>query len=156
MRIKNILEGKLGRNISRRTLSALILSISVLAIAGNGVQLFAAEDDPRDQEFLPTRTQTPSYPQRAADAGIEGWILYSFTVRADGLIDPNSVALIDAEPAGYFETSAKNALLGFEFEPRVRNGLAEDVPGVQYLFRYELENDGAPDFNRPPPQRGSI
>ena len=152
MRIKNILEGKLGRNFSRRTLSALLLCIGVIAVAGNGVQIFAADDGLRDQEYLPIRTQVPYYPRRAADEGIEGWILYSFTVRSDGMIDPNTVAVVDAEPPGYFETSAKNALLNFEFEPRISDGLAVDVPGVQYLFRYELEPGGSSNFDRPPPQ----
>ncbi len=152
MRIQNILEGKISKGITRTAFNTIMLAVALFALAGNNVKLFADSEGLLDQEYLPISTQSPMYPRRAADEGIEGWILYSFTVRADGLIDPNSVAMVDAEPPGYFENSSRNALLNFQFQPRIRDGLAVDVPGVQYLFRYRLDNDGSYDFGRPPPQ----
>lgn len=157
MRIQNILEGKISKGVTRTAFNTLMLAVALFALAGNNVKLFADsadKDSALDQEYLPISTQNPVYPQRAVDDAVEGWILFSFTVRADGLIDPNTVAVVDAEPPGYFETSSRNALMNFQFEPRIRDGLAEDVPGVQYLFRYVLSEGGnAPTRPAPPARR---
>lgn len=152
-RIDNILEGKIMSHVSNTAKASLVFIILAVAFFGGGVQLLAADDAAREQEYLPVNTVVPMYPTRAADEGIEGWVLYRFTLRVDGQIDPNSIELVDSEPAGVFEQSARNALVQFEFQPRIDDGLAVDVPGVQYLFRYELEDDGEPDFGRPPPAR---
>lgn len=156
MRIENILEGKISKGITRTAFNTIMLAVALFALAGNNVKLFADStdgDEALDQEYLPISVQNPQYPQRAVDDEVEGWILFSFTVRADGLIDPNSVAVVDAEPAGYFETSSRNALMNFQFEPRIRDGLAEDVPGVQYLFRYKLSEGGNAPARSAPPAR---
>ena len=73
-------------------------------------------------------------------------------VKSLGVSELLLVAVVDIEPAGYFERSSENALLQFEFEPRIVNGEAVAVEGVQYLFRYHLQDDGQPNFNRPPPE----
>ena len=153
MRIKNILDGRLSRNITKTTLSSIFLTALLFSASSNTVKLFAADEDPRDRDYFPTYTENPLYPRRAVDEEIEGWILFSFTVRSDGRIDPNTVLVVDAEPSGYFENSAKNALLNFEFEARVEDGLAVDVPGVQYLFRYELPDGGVSPVRPAPSAR---
>ncbi len=154
MRIKNILEGKISRRLSPRILGLFVAVVVTLSVATSGIRLVAAEFD-SDRDYLPTRAIAPQYPTRAAQEGVEGWVLVSFTVRADGLVDPSSVQVVDAEPPGYFENSSRRAAVRFEFEPAIVEGLAVDVPGVQYLFRYQLEPGGAAPFTRPPPQARS-
>jgi beta-lactamase regulating signal transducer with metallopeptidase domain len=151
VRITNILEGKLLARISRTTKTVAAITVLILSAGFSGVQLLAADSGLNDQDYLPVRAVSPMYPTRAAEEGIEGWLLLGFTVKADGTVDANSLQIIDAEPAGYFENNSRSAALQFEFEPRIVDGLAVDVPGVQYLFRYVLSNEEAPDFSRPPP-----
>ena len=151
-RIRSILERQLPPRNSRILKAFVALALLISSIGFNQLSLVAAQDRPVDQEYLPTRAIAPMYPRRAADAEIEGWALFSFTVTAQGTVDPDSVAVVDIEPAGYFERSSENALLQFEFEPRIVNGEAVAVEGVQYLFRYHLQDDGQPNFNRPPPE----
>lgn len=151
MRIKNILEGKKVSRLSRGLKFSLLLSVVMISLATTGVKLIAA-DTRSDGDYLPLRAVAPQYPTRAATEEIEGWILVSFTVRADGLVDPFSIEIVDEEPAGYFENAARRATEQFEFQPRVVDGLAVDVPGVQYLFRFHLQDEGVPNFDRPPPE----
>jgi TonB family protein len=96
---------------------------------------------PEDGDYLPLIAVVPVYPTMAANDGVEGWVLVTFTVREDGLVDGDSVAMMDAEPAVIFDRTAVEAAKQFEFKPRVVNGKAEAVAGVQYMFRFELEEE---------------
>ncbi len=150
MRIKNILEGRIPRNLSRTTVAMFAAALITLSLATSSITLVAA-DSITDADYLPLRAVAPLYPTRAAEEEVEGWALVSFTVRADGLVDPSSIQVVDAEPPGYFENNSRRAAERFEFQSRIVDGLAVDVPGVQYLFRYELDLNPA-DFSRPPPE----
>lgn len=92
-----------------------------------------------DGEMLPLVNVTPQYPTRAASRGIEGWCQVSFTVTATGGVE--NVVVVDAEPAGIFDTSSIRAAERFKFQPKVVDGQGVAVPNVQYVFRYELEGD---------------
>jgi protein TonB len=90
-----------------------------------------------DGEMLPLVNIQPTYPTRAAQRGIEGWAQVSFTVTAAGGV--RDAVVVDAEPRGMFDRSSIRAAERFRFQPRVVNGEAVDVPNVQYVFRYQLE-----------------
>lgn len=92
-----------------------------------------------DGEMLPLVNVTPQYPTRAASRGIEGWCQVSFTVTATGGV--SDVIVVDAEPAGIFDTSSIRAAEKFKFQPKVVNGEGVPVPNVQYVFRYQLEGE---------------
>lgn len=94
-----------------------------------------------DVDYLPLVTVAPQYPTRAAQRGIQGWILLSFTVDEQGNVLEDTVDVIDAEPQNIFNRSAIRAATKFKYEPRIRNGEAVAVPGVQYVFRYELNEN---------------
>lgn len=94
-----------------------------------------------DGDYLPLVNLTPQYPQRAAQRGIEGWCLVSFTVDPQGNVLEGSIMVVDAEPPNIFNRSSVRAAARFKFQPRVINGQGVEVPGVQYLFRYELEDN---------------
>ena len=94
-----------------------------------------------DSEMLPIVTIEPQYPQRAASRGIEGWCLVQFTVTAQGTVDENSIEIIDADPPNIFDSSSRRAVSRFKFNPRVADGQAVPVPGVRYLFRYNLAEE---------------
>ena len=63
----------------------------------------------------------------------------SFTVNGLGNVDEDSIEVVDAEPANIFDRSSMRAATRFKFQPRVVDGAGVAVPGVQYLFRYQLE-----------------
>lgn len=99
-------------------------------IAGAGLSI-------TDGEMLPLVNVTPTYPTRAAQRGIQGWCQVSFTVTATGGVE--DVFVVDGEPKGVFDSSSIRAAQKFKFQPRVVDGEGVPVPGVQYVFRYQLE-----------------
>ena len=92
-----------------------------------------------DGDYLPLVAIAPQYPTRAAQRDIQGWCLVSFTVDGMGNVVEDTINVVDAEPASIFDRSSIRAAARFKFQPRVVDGQGVEVPGVQYLFRYQLE-----------------
>jgi protein TonB len=91
-----------------------------------------------DGEYLPIVKVAPIYPRRAQTRGITGYCIVEYTVTTSGAIrDPVPV---DCQPAGVFESASVKAALKFKYKPRVVDGEAIEVAGVQNKFTYELEN----------------
>jgi TonB family protein len=139
-----------ARNEWKKTSAVLLLlSSGILGSFGTSQLLSAQVPDPVrapdptqktvNREMIPLHSEIPQYPTAAAEGGIEGWVQVRFTVTAAGTVDPDSVAVVDAEPADIFNASAQRAALRFAFSPRIVDGQAVDVPNVQYVFRYQLK-----------------
>ena len=94
-----------------------------------------------DGDYLPLIAVAPQYPTQAANEGIEGWTLVGFTVLEDGSVDQQSISVIDAEPLQLFDRTSMRAAAQFKFQPRVLNGQAVKVVGVQYVFRFQLNEE---------------
>ncbi len=105
-----------------------------------GLELSNASISATDGDYLPLVAIAPQYPTRAAQRGIQGWCLVSFTVDGLGNVVEETIVVVDAEPPNIFDRSSERAAARFKFQPRVVNGQGVEVPGVQYLFRYELED----------------
>lgn len=89
-----------------------------------------------DGEYLPIVKVAPVYPRRALSRGIEGYVIVEFTVSKQGSVkDP---FVVKAEPADLFEQAAIDATLKFKYKPRVINGEATDVSGVQNRITFEI------------------
>lgn len=90
-----------------------------------------------DTEMLPIVTVQPQYPNRALSRGIEGWCLVSFTVTVNGTVE--NPVVVDADPPDVFDNASLRAVERFKFNPRVENGNPVPVQGVQYLFRFNVD-----------------
>ena len=89
-----------------------------------------------DGDMLPIVKVAPNYPRRAADRGIQGYVLLEFTVDETGrVVDPR---IIESSPANIFDQSALRAVLRFKYKPRVVNGRPIRVEGVLHRLIYEL------------------
>jgi len=141
-RIEQILENNMNSKISRKLVLILIFSAAGLLVTFGNTRFVAAQVQQFDEEMQPLSTVIPQYPTRAATREIEGWAQVQFTVDSDGNVVENSITVLDAEPLDIFNRSAVRAAAQFKFSPRVLNGSAVDVPNVQYVFRYAL-NDSA-------------
>lgn len=90
-----------------------------------------------DGEYLPIVKVAPIYPRRAQTRGITGYCIVEYTVTTSGAIrDPRAV---DCQPEGVFESASVKAAEKFKYKPRVVDGQAIEVAGVQNKFTYELE-----------------
>jgi len=90
-----------------------------------------------DGEYLPIVKVAPIYPRRAQTRGITGYCIIEYIVTRSGSIrDPKAV---DCQPQGVFERASLKAAEKFKYKPRVVDGEAIEVAGVQNKFTYELE-----------------
>lgn len=88
-----------------------------------------------DGEMIPLTVVTPEYPRRAAQRGTQGYCTVEFTVSAAGTTkDP---FIVDC-PDSVFERSSLKAAEKIKYKPRVVDGQAVDVPGVQYKFLFQM------------------
>ncbi|GGD65733.1 protein TonB [Lacimicrobium alkaliphilum] len=90
-----------------------------------------------DGEYLPIVKVAPVYPRRALQRGIEGYVIVEFTVGKQGSVkDP---FVVEANPEGIFEQAAMEAALKFKYKPRVVNGEAAEVSGVQNRITFQID-----------------
>lgn len=90
-----------------------------------------------DGEYLPIVKVAPNYPRRAAQRGIEGYVVVEFTVNALGaVVNP---VVIEAAPPNIFDREALAAVKKFKYKPKTVNGKGVEVPGVRNIIRFELE-----------------
>ncbi|MBO9490099.1 energy transducer TonB [Endozoicomonas sp. G2_1] len=93
--------------------------------------------DSGDGDYLPLSQVAPIYPRRAQSRGIEGYVILEFTVTKTGSVkDP---IVVESQPQGIFDQAAINAALKFKYKPRVIDGVAMDVAGVQNKITFEID-----------------
>jgi protein TonB len=90
-----------------------------------------------DGDYLPIVKVAPVYPRRAQSRGIEGFVIVEFTVTKNGSVQDPKV--IHAEPEGIFDRAAIAATLKFKYKPRVVDGQAMEVSGVQNKISFEID-----------------
>jgi protein TonB len=88
-------------------------------------------------DYLPIVKVAPIYPNRALTRGIEGHCVVQYTVTRQGTTkDP--VVIEDNCTSSLFHSASINAALKFKYKPRIMDGEAVEVPGVQNKFTYEI------------------
>jgi protein TonB len=80
---------------------------------------------------------SPTYPARAQQLGLEGWVLVQFDVLASGTVA--NVAVVESSNR-LFERSAVNAAQRFRYKARVIDGVPTGTTGVQNLFTFRMED----------------
>ena len=88
-------------------------------------------------DYLPIVKVAPIYPRRAQTRGLEGQCLIEFTVTETGSVKD---AFAVECTSSLFERASINAALKFKYKPRVKNGQPVEVPGVQHIITFQLED----------------
>ncbi|MEL7028187.1 MAG: TonB family protein [Pseudomonadota bacterium] len=81
----------------------------------------------------------PQYPSKALARGIEGVVIVEFDIAADGSV--MNAVVIDAEPAGYFERAALNAVAQWKYRPQTRDGRPSVTRGVQVSINFTIAGE---------------
>ena len=98
---------------------------------GTGLSL-----DSSDGEYLPIVKVAPVYPRRALSRGIEGYVIVEFVVTKQGTVrDPK---VVKAEPESIFDRAAMDAAMKFKYKPRIVDGEAVEVAGVQNRITFQI------------------
>jgi protein TonB len=104
-----------------------------IELSSAGFSLGVGEGD-----YLPIVKVAPIYPQRALLRGVEGYCVVQYTVTRNGTIrDP--FVIEDQCTSSLFHRPSLQAALKFKYKPRVMDGQAVEVPGVQNRFTYVIE-----------------
>lgn len=87
--------------------------------------------------MIPLIRTTPSYPSRALQRGIEGFVELSFTVdRFGSVIDP---VVINALPEGVFDRSALQSISRWKYSPAMNNGQAIETYDVRHRIVFQMD-----------------
>ncbi len=90
-----------------------------------------------DGDYLPIVKVAPIYPRRAQTRGLEGYCLLEFTVTRTGTVrDARAIECTSS----LFQRASVNAAAKFKYKPRVVDGQEIEVPGVQHIIRFEIED----------------
>ncbi|MFT6194008.1 MAG: protein TonB [Cognaticolwellia sp.] len=93
--------------------------------------------DSGDGDYLPIVKVAPIYPRRAQARGIAGYVIVEFTVTKNGSVkDP---VVVEANPESLFDRAAMDAVLKFKYKPRVVDGEAMAVVGVQNKITFQID-----------------
>ncbi len=89
----------------------------------------------------------PEYPEAAARRFLSGRVVLRLYIEEDGRV--SRVAVLGAEPSGYFEDSASRAFSAARFTPGMKGGRAVRV---QMTLEVSFESPPAPELPEPAPR----
>jgi protein TonB len=91
----------------------------------------------RDSDFIPVYVPQPQYPRRAQSRAKEGYAVVEVIITTTGGVrDP---VLIEEWPEGWgFGRSALKAANKLKYNPRVVDGVPQEVTGVLYKFSFRM------------------
>lgn len=109
-----------------------IAAPKVASAGGIGLGSFA-----RDTDYIPVYVPQPQYPRRAQSRGVDGYAVVEVIITTTGGVrDPK---LLEEYPSGYgFGRAALRAAEKLKYNPRVIDGVPEEVPGVLYKFTFQI------------------
>lgn len=91
-----------------------------------------------DTDAVPLVRVNPLYPARAQARGVEGWVLVQFTVTKEGTT--KDIVVVDADPKGYFERAATDAVKKYRYKPRIEDGAAVERAGEKLVISFAMED----------------
>ena len=91
----------------------------------------------RDSDYIPVYVPQPQYPRRAQTRGKEGYAVVEVIITSTGGVrDP---IMIEEFPEGWgFGRAAVKAALKLKYNPRVVDGVGQEVPNVLYKFSFQM------------------
>ncbi len=119
---------------------ANIVKIGIPKVPGEtDINTTASLDNMYEGDISPIVKVAPIYPQRALSRGIQGHCVIEYTVTRQGTIrDP---MVIDSMcTSSLFHKVSRDAVLKFKYKPRVMDGVAVEVSGVQNKFTFQIED----------------
>jgi protein TonB len=89
-----------------------------------------------DRDSIPLVRVEPSYPERAAERGLEGWVEVEFTISASGTVrDPKIVA----STSNVFHKAVLDAIRKWKYQPKIEDGKPVERPGERTVLKFTLE-----------------
>jgi len=90
-----------------------------------------------DGEYLPIVKVAPIYPPRAAQRGLEGYVVVQYTVTTTG--ETRDVVVIESS-SSLFDRAAIESAQKYKYKPRIIDGTPVEVAGVTTRIEFVLED----------------
>lgn len=90
-----------------------------------------------DGDIIPLVAIQPVYPRRAAERGIEGYVVVSFTITTAGTTRDIEV---EESSSSLFDSAAKRAAERLKYKPRIIDGTPVEVDHF-YKFTFQMATD---------------
>lgn len=90
-----------------------------------------------DGEYLPVTKPPPMYPPRAAQSGIQGYVIVEYTVTTTG--ETRDVAVVESTNS-VFDRAAVESAKKYKYLPRMIDGTPIEVSGVRTKIEFVLED----------------
>jgi TonB family protein len=121
---------------------AAIVALTIPLLAGLAVQetAMAQRSSSAVEEYLPVVKVAPVYPARAAEIGLEGYVVVQYTVNTLGSTE--NVVVLESS-SNLFDQSAVDSALKYKYRPRLVNGTPVAVESVTTKIIYALQSDPA-------------
>jgi TonB family protein len=130
----------LNRTQKMKTRLTFILSLAAALCSSAFTPLIAATYDRHDKHPVAISNPAPNYPLELRMAEIEGAVLVSYSITAQGrVLDPVVVKSTDRR----FEASVLKAVKKWRFTPAVIEGRTAGVPAIQ-LIEFKLQERNTP------------
>ena len=112
-------------------------AISMAAPAAGGNLSIGNSGFARDSDYIPVYVPQPRYPNRAQTRGKEGYAVVEVIITTTGGVrDP---VMLEEWPEGWgFGRAALKAALKLKYNPRVIDGVGQEVPNVMYKFTFQM------------------
>ncbi|MCG5053590.1 MAG: TonB family protein [Myxococcales bacterium] len=125
-----------GVSFGLPTFEADLSTIASESMLGSATKDMVMTEDSVDSPAQPVARVPPEYPSKARQKGIEGYVTLNVLVSAEGSIQ--QMRILNADPAGIFEDSAKAALARWEFRPGQYQASPVSM-WVKQTIRYKLQ-----------------
>jgi protein TonB len=93
---------------------------------------------PSDSDTVPLVRVPPQYPVRAAERGIEGYVVMRFTISAAGTV--KNPIVVDAKPARIFDRAAIRAIKKWKYRPKIEDGVAVERANIEVKLAFTLDD----------------
>jgi periplasmic protein TonB len=149
--IKKIEPPPSPQNVSTNTKASVAAGLDNSNLAPAGVDFGSGEGGLRqgggapavamaggsDRGPVPQVRIEPDYPPQAKDRGIEGWVLFSFTVTKEGRV--KDVVILDSQPKGLWDRNTIRAVQNWRYQPALKDGKPVEVAGIKAKYAFELD-----------------
>lgn len=113
-------------------------ALAALALLAVGAAAGAAPAlPPNDAAAVATQQVSPTYPAAQKDKGVDGCVVVSFAIDAEGR--PDKIAVVDSQPRGAFDSATLKAFKRWRFQQPPRPG--------RYAQAVNYRLDGRPAVN---------
>ncbi len=106
-----------------------------LAIGRGGAAGFGLGGGMGDSDTVPLVRVEPTYPEQAAERGIEGWVEVEFSITPSGTVkDPKIVG----STSNVFHRAALQAIRKWKYRPKIEDGKPVERPGIRVTLKFVL------------------